>query len=177
MTSAVATKRPRGDRITMHELEQRLGLVEDLMVAGFPRRKILEELERQKSWARSTIDRYVQQVRERWRVEREAERATDVETSLARLSMLSSKAEREKAWSAVGRFETLIADIRGVRAPERHDHRVAAIVQQAPAARAPQLEIVDELDDAFLDALERAADARVARGSLPPHVMDARPGE
>lgn len=176
MASAEATlaKRPRGDRIPQHELEQRLGIVEDLMVAGFPSRKIQEELERQRSWARSTVARYIAQVRERWQIEREAERATDVEASLARLASLSFKAEKDKAWSAVRGFEQLMADIRGVRAPERVDHRVAAIVKQvpsAPADREPaQLALVEGLEDNVLDALERAADEKLK--ALPAHSPD-----
>ncbi len=176
MTSAGATRRPRGARTSAHELAQRLGVVEDLMVAGFPTRKILEELERQKKWPRPTVERYIRSVRERWRVERDAERATDVEASIARLTMLSSKAERKEAWGAVGTFEKLLVDIRGVRAPDRHDHRVAAIVQhQTPTPTGEALKLVDDASDAFLDELERMANKKLAL--LPAHdpVIDHEP--
>lgn len=134
MTSAVATKKVRGDRTPRAELEQRMSLVEDLIASGMPARKICAELERQKGWPQATVYRYVQQVRQRWLAEHEADRETRAVARIARLTSLSHKAERKEAWAAVGTFEKLLCQIEGVAAPERHDHRVAAIVQQVPSA-------------------------------------------
>lgn len=166
---AVATKRrTRGDRTPRAELEQRMSLVEDLIAAGMPARKICQELERQKGWPQATVYRYIEQVRRRWLAEHEADRPTAAVARIARLQALSHKAEKDKAWSAVRGFEHLLAQIEGVLAPEKHDHRVAAVVVAPQAApQAPRLEIVDDLPDDLLDALERAADARSASRALP----------
>lgn len=157
-----------GSKTSKHELEQRLAIVEDLMVEGLPSRKIVDELERQKQWARSTVARYIQQVRERWVVERAAERLTETEETLARLTKLAFDLRRAKEWGHLVRTETLLADIRGVRAPDRVDHRVAAIVQHQAAPSVAALEIVDQASEAFLDELERLADRKLA--ALPAHV-------
>jgi hypothetical protein len=155
----------------VHELEQRLGLVEDLMTAGMPTRKIIEELGRQKKWPSSTVGRYIQQVRERWVRERATERATDVEASIARLTMLSHKAERKEAWAAVRGFEQLLADIRGVRAPMDHRHAHAILPQPAAPQQAAieRDRVVESLTDDVLDALERAADEKMGARALPAH--------
>lgn len=167
MADAVAT-RTRGNRTPRAELEQRLSLVEDLIAAGMPARKICAELERQKGWPQATVYRYVKDVRARWLAEQQADRPTAAVARIARLQALSHKAEKDKAWSAVRGFEHLLAQIEGVLAPERHDHRVAAVVVAPQAApQAPQLEILDDLPDDLLDALERAAEARSASRALP----------
>ncbi len=119
------------------------------MAEGLPTRKVVEELERQKGWPRSTVSRYIAAVRERWVVERAVERATEAEETIARLTKLAFDLRRAKEWGHLIRTEVLLADVRGVRAPEKHDHRVAAI---AVTARAPS-EIEEPDFDKVLEGL------------------------
>lgn len=175
MTSAVATPKVRGDRTPRAELEQRLSLVEDLVTAGMPARKICDELQRQRGWPQTTVYRYVQQVRRRWLAEHEAERETATVTRIARLQSLSFKAERKEAWAAVGRFETLLCQIHGVLAPERHDHRVAAIVAPALNAAPERVDyeaLTSSLSDEQMRQLKEIALAVVTTRPATPALLE-----
>lgn len=176
MTSAVATHKIRGDRTPRAELEQRWSLVEDLIAAGMPARNICAELERQKGWPQATVYRYVQHVRQRWLAEHEADRETRAVARIARLTSLSHKAERKEAWAAVGRYETLLCQIEGVLAPERHDHRVAAIVKAVPIAAPERLDyeaLTSSLSEDQIAQLKEMAlacvTARPGTPALPEH--------
>jgi hypothetical protein len=170
MADEVATKRARGNATPKDELVRRWSIVEDLIAAGMPTQKICAELERQKGWPPTTVYRYVHQVRRRWLAEHEADRETAAVARIARLQSLSFKAERKEAWAAVGTFERLLCQIHGVLAPERVDHRVAAVVTQAPLPQPADLEIVERLPDEVLDALERALDEHAR--ALPANAID-----
>lgn len=163
----VEKKRPRGDVTAQAEIMLRVAIVEDLMAEHRSTPYIVDECTRKWNCSAVTVQRYMQRVRERWIEEREGQRGTDLERTLARLTRLARKLEAKKAWAALMQAEKLIADLLGVRAPEKHDHRVAAVVQQI-APQSVSLEVLETLSDGTLDELERAADKRLALAAPAP---------
>lgn len=156
----VEKKRPRGDQTAHAEILLRLAIIEDMLAEHHSTPHIVDECTRKWNCSPATVHRYMQRVRERWIDEREGQRGTDHERTLARLTRLARKLETRRAWGALMQAEKLIVDLLGVRAPEKHDHRVAAVVATAPQAVA--LEVIEGFSDTTLDELERAADKRLA---------------
>lgn len=136
---------------------RRVDVVEQLIGQGLTTREIINDCTQRFGVSSATVDRYIARVRERWIAEREAERATDVEVTIARVSRMARKLEAKRAWAPWMQAEKLLADIKGVLAPQRHEHKVAAVV----ATVGPQAEVPDDFfeqaSDDFLDELERKA--------------------
>lgn len=164
MADKVATKNktprphPRGNVTPQAEIIRRVDIVEQLIGQGLTTREIINDCTQRFGVCSATVDRYIARVRERWIAEREVERATDVEVTIARVSRMARKLEAKRAWAPWMQAEKLLADIKGVLAPQRHEHKVAAVVAQV----GPQAEVPDdfftEASDDFLDELERKAE-------------------
>lgn len=154
---ADSVKRSRGDTISQIELHQRWNLVEDLLVAGLPQHRVVDEGVKRWQVSTRTVFRYISSVRDRWIQERELDRPGVVESRLARLRMMASKCERKEAFSAAARYDEMINEILGVKAPEQHEHKVAAIVAHV----GPQsLDVLDEASESFIEELERLMQVR-----------------
>lgn len=145
------------------EIIQRLTVVEELLAKGTPQHRVVELAQKQWGSSKATAYRYCATVRERWAKEREQSRPSDVEATLARLVRLSHKLETKEAWGPLMTCEKLMADVRGVRAPERHEHKVAAVVAQVGTAA---VDLLDDTSDGFLNELEALMRKKLASGNL-----------
>lgn len=164
MAKAVATKgkgrakRPRGDRRSRNTIEQFLRVVEDEWTKGVPSHAIVRLLAK-KNVAQATVYRYIAEVQEKWAASVKAAEPFVREQRLARLRKLAAKLEKEGEYVPMVQLEKLLNAMLGVNAPERHDVR-AAVVSTTEAA--PELDLA-LVDDATLEGLERAADAKLSR--------------
>lgn len=165
MAKAVATqskgraKRPRGDRRSRNTIEQFLRIVEEEWTKGVPSHAIVRLLAK-KNVAQATVYRYIAEVQEKWAASVKAAEPFVREQRLARLRKLAAKLEKEGEYVPMVQLEKLLNAMLGVNAPERHDVR-AAVVSTSEAA-APELDLA-LVDDATLEGLERAADAKLLR--------------
>ena len=155
----------RGNVPPRVEYERRLNLVEELLVQGVPVHKVIH-LVREDATRREvappptrTVERYVRVVRDRLREARDAVRASEVDIRLARLHNLSRKMEREGAWGALSRIETLITDVVGTRAPKRVEvsGTINHVVVSADLRHFSDDELrqMQELNAKFITQLER----------------------
>lgn len=179
MASQVATKNkphPRGNVTSQAEIMRRVDVVEQLIGQGMTTREIINDCTQRFGVSSATVDRYIARVRERWVAEREAERATDVEVTIARVSRMARKLEAKRAWAPWMQAEKLLADIKGVLAPQRHEHKVAAVVAQVgPQAELPD-DFFEQASDEFLAELERRAErAQIIIPAEPPAAVPALP--
>lgn len=155
---------------------RRVDVVEQLIGQGMTTREIINDCTQRFGVSSATVDRYIARVRERWVAEREAERATDVEVTIARVSRMARKLEAKRAWAPWMQAEKLLADIKGVLAPQRHEHKVAAVVAQVgPQAELPD-DFFEQASDEFLAELERRAErAQIIIPAEPPAAVPALP--
>jgi hypothetical protein len=157
-----ADGRPSGIRRAQAQIQRDMAKVKELMEEGVSRSDILAEIPKMSV---RTVDRYMAHVHEQRRRDAEMAKPFEVQSSIARISVLSRKAEKEAAWGAVARFESMLLDIRGMRAPERHDVRAVVAQVSAPVedfdARAGLVGATDE----ELAAVKAVAQKLVAKAS------------
>jgi len=176
---ATEKKRQRGDKTSLHELEIRYDIVEKMMIDGYPSGVITRQLEAERGWARTTTYRYMDEIRKRWLIDREAERSTDAERTIARLTDLAFELRDEKAWSPLMQCEKLMADVRGVAAPQKHDHRVAVAVVPQQTDYEQLTGALTEQQVAALKEIALAVTLQPVAGgvpALPPHAENPAPG-
>lgn len=167
MTTPVATRRkPFGNPTSQAEIMRRMDYVEELITQGVTTRGIRQLCMDKWSISSITVDRYIARVREQWIEARESERAYDVETTIARLTRAARKLEAKRAWSPWMQAEKMLIEVKGVNAPQKVDHRVAAIIHQAPVQLPPD-EVLRELSDVALEELDRAASKAREQKALP----------
>lgn len=111
----------------------------------------------------STVNRYVMIATKRWMDESQAALPSIREARMHELRRLSRKAEAEEgaACAAVARYQSLMMDVEGSRAPERVDVRAAVAVHSAPPLD------LSRLDDDALAALELVALQAERAGTAP----------
>lgn len=148
-------KRPRGDKRAVHVVEKNVADTSAWLRDGLPTSEIRKKLAKRGVKPR-TAHRYIAVARAHWRTERAGSQAFDVEATIARLTHLSRKYEREGEPSAVAQFEKLLADVRGVRQAQRVEVRgaIAHAVVDIPAGL-PPLDL-SRLSDVELGALKAA---------------------
>lgn len=115
----------------------RWNLVEDLLVSGLSPGRVVSTTMKHYGCSKWTAERYIESVRKRWEADAELARPSVVHERLARMRMMASKCERKEAWGACSRYDQMINDILGVKAPERLDIRAAVAVGVAPEITAP----------------------------------------
>lgn len=93
--------------------------VENCMVQGLSTTKIQTLASQEYAVSRSTIARLVSYIGDRWIKEEEDRRPLYKSAAMERLARYSRKAAEEKNWSAVARFESLLADMQGTKEPIR----------------------------------------------------------
>lgn len=150
--------RPR-PKTRLTELHHRWNIVERLIISGMQPHEIIVECDKRWGVSHWTATRYMEAVRRRWQEEREHFRGTESDATIVRLTKLAQKLERKEAFSPLVQVEKLLADVRGVKAPEKHQHLVGT-VNVAPRA---SLEVLDTASDAFLDELERLCNLKTQK--------------
>lgn len=161
MATEVATsKRPRGNAASQAEVAANCDRVERMMRSGTPTHVIHQ---RMAPMPRSTVERYITKVRERWVLERMQRQETAVEERLAHMRHLAKKARDEGNWAACRGFEREINLILGVYAPEKHAIQAAVAIAPLQAQAAPAVNYAD-MSDVILDALEQALRAAQKAG-------------
>jgi hypothetical protein len=140
-------------------VRERLELVEDLMAQGYSRTQVARKL----GLKQRTTDRYRAVITARWHQRYEEERPQQMERMLGRLERLARKMEVAGAWGPRAQVERLMADIRGVRAPEKL--QVQAQVVSIDGATTIGL---SKLTDTQFDALQAAYTAL----ALGPHTSE-----
>ena len=158
-----ADGRGRGDRTSATEREQRTDRIEKLLRQGYPRHVIVAKFLTLNIAVRTT-DRYIAEVRERWKLERLQRQDTVVEERLAHLSEVARMLRKREAWAPMMRAEEAISRMLGVDAPEKIDVRAAVLHAQVQQS-APEVDLSD-LPDALLDALDAAAVRRGTSGGV-----------
>jgi len=116
-------KRPRGNGVPTAVVRERLDKAEDLMTQGLGRLAIAKEL----GLPARTADRYRALVQARWEKEHERDRPRQVAIMLACLERDARDMRADKAWSALSSHRRLMADIRGLRAPEKLELKAAVL--------------------------------------------------
>lgn len=151
---------PRGNRTDTTQLAQRIDRVERMMREGWQTYAIQKRMV-QDGVASRTTDRYIADVHRRWEAERLERSEHRVAERIAYYSTLTRELKREKAYAAMMAANRQLDEILGVKAAEKVDARVAVLNLTPQQPEAPQVDL-SLLDDSVLDALERAADARLA---------------
>ena len=147
--NAAKVSPPGGRRVGVAEVTRRLDAVAELLAAGHPRRAIVAECRGRFGLSPRAVDDYLARVRDQWATDREAARPTEQEETIARLMRLARTLEARGAWGPLVACERLLADVRGVRVPDRE------IARQ-----------IDRDMGSLLSALERSLDAATYRRVL-----------
>lgn len=139
-----------GDRRADYLVRMHVEAVQDMMAEGRSRRHVIEQMATIGIPER-TVDRYIQKARDLWRADRAAARPSELEASLHRLGHLSRRYESDHPAQAVA-CERLMAEIRGVRAPEK--------LEVAPVEVNVNLPAIDlsDLSEAVIAELRRKAE-------------------
>lgn len=166
---------PFGKRSSRVAVAQRLSLVEGLVAEGRPRYEIVGIMLDKFNMPARTADRYLALA---WEALEEAARAADpmklIGARVARLTRLSRAAERQGDMRSVAKFEALLIDVTGTRAPTNVNVRGAVAHAHVAAPPVVPLPDLSGLSDEELDTLERAAGIVKARTpALPAPVLDA----
>ena len=144
------------------EYALRLDLADRMLRDGRSRADVVKAMRAEFGSSTRAADAYMRRTRDRWTSESAATRPTDRDATIARLEHLSGKAEKRGAFAAAVGAERLLADVRGVRAPERVE--VHADVASAPAPRELSWqESMEEIADSV-----RLVTTLVEKGILPP---------
>jgi transposase len=166
MLRHAATKRPQtppgGRRVGAAEVERRLAVVESLLREGRSRSEVVNEMAARFGASTRTADDYIARVREAWAGNAGARREAERGATIARLEDLSRKAEKRGNFAAAVAAERLLADVRGVRAPQELEVRTTQ-AQPPPEVDLTEEQIVEELSSA-VEVLARA----LARGPTEP---------
>jgi transposase len=166
MPRHAATKRPLappgGRRVGAAEVERRLAAVESLLREGRSRSEVVGEMAARFGASMRTADDYIARVRQAWAGDAGARREAEREATVTRLEDLSRKAEKRGAFGAAVAAERLLADVRGVRAPQELEVRTTQ-AQPPPEVDLTEEQIVEELSSA-VEVLARA----LARGPTAP---------
>lgn len=109
---------PRGDKVPIAEVLRRKQIVRDLYVQT---RSVAETKRRAKplGLSKSTVDRYIADIREEWVASAAAEAPYRAEAHKRSLVAFAERAEAADQWSAAMSAMRLLAEIDGVRAPEK----------------------------------------------------------
>jgi hypothetical protein len=153
---------PGGRRVGSAEVERRLAAVESLLREGRSRQEVVAEMASRFGASTRTADDYIARVRHAWAGDAAARREADRGATIARLEDLSRKAEKRGAFGAAVGAERLLADVRGVRAPQELEVRTTQ-AQPPPELDLTEEQVVEELSSA-VEVLARA----LARGPTEP---------
>jgi len=155
-------KRPRGDHPSEDEIARRLEHVEGVYAKTMSPSAAVASCIRPPPQGLGldsrTIERYIARIRRRWLEEQEAERP--IRTAQHRTAILRriAGAERSGQYGAVVAGHRLLAEIDGVRLPERHVVALAGDAAEMAKLAALPIDDLRELDRirAKLDAAEPA---------------------
>jgi hypothetical protein len=129
-TAATPAER-RGVVVSLANVRKRTEFIENLLVAGISPSRIARAAREQLGMKSSSVNTYIDRIRERWAEEERGSRPYYKQQAIRRIYGHISQARAEKNWSAIAQLEKLLADIQGTKEPITVQIDVDATVKEA----------------------------------------------